>query len=285
VQSTTTPDSSPVAKWRIFIRTPLLILWTLFCVALFFIARLFQYKNWLKIPMLYHRGACRILSINVTISGKLSTKKPTLFVSSHVSYLDIIVMGGHVPGYFIAKSEVANWPVLGPMSKLQNTLFIERRGKHAKGQVQQMQDHLKQGGNLILFPEGTSTDGEHVEPFKSSLFHAAELDDPEVTIQPITVAYKTYRHQPMTRFLRDHYAWYADMPFGAHFVNVLGLANAQVELILHPTVKIADFESRKACARHCETVVSEGLLRVLPPLADNLQEPQDDDPNVSEPST
>ena len=261
-----TPQRSPIASWRLLYRVPLLILWLLFSVITIRIAQLIGYPKWLSMAMRCHRGSSRIFGFNINISGQLSDHMPTLFVSNHISYLDILAMGGYIPGYFIAKSEVASWPVFGFLSKVQNTLFIERRGKHAKSQVKTMQDHLRHGGNLILYPEGTSTDGFHVEPFKSSLFQAAELDTPEpiVMIQPITIAYTHYRQQPMDQQQRDHYAWYGDMPFASHFIRALSSAEVRIELMFHPPVKVTDFESRKACAQHCQQQVTTGLTQALP---------------------
>ena len=263
---TSEPRVSPVATWRILLRAPLLILWLLLSVISVFLGQVIGYKNWLKLAMLSHRGTSRIFGFKVNVSGQVCPHKPTLFVSNHISYLDILVMGGYIPGYFIAKSEVASWPVFGFLSKAQNTLFIERRGKHARSQVKTMRDHLAESRNLILYPEGTSTDGFHVEPFKSSLFQAAELepDQPKVMIQPLTIAYTRHRGQPMDQWMRDHYAWYGDMPFASHMFKALGSVGVEVELIFHPPVSVADFESRKECARYCGQAVTDGLAQALP---------------------
>jgi len=119
---------------------------------------------------------------------------------------------------------------------------------------------------LILFPEGTSTDGTYVEPFKSSLFHAAEIAE-EVLIQPITIAYLTHRGQPMEKSIRDYFAWYAEMPFASHFFKMAGMRAAQTKLIFHTPVKLTDFESRKACAEHCQRKVSSALSQALSHLS------------------
>ena len=122
---------------------------------------------------------------------------------------------------------------------------------------------MNRGASLILFPEGTSTDGEHVQPFKSSLLQSVELSEKEVFIQPVTLAYTHYKGQPMCRQRRDQYAWYATMPFASHFFNALGLAKADVELVFHEPVKLSDFENRKACAVACQKNVAAGLDKSL----------------------
>jgi len=153
--------------------------------------------------------------------------------------------------------------VLGWLAKAQNTLFFERNSKKVRGQMAVMSDHFNREGNLILFPEGTSTDGEHVQPFKSSLLQSVELSEKEVMIQPITLAYTKYNNQPMCRQRRDQYAWYATMPFASHFFNALGLAKSDVEIIFHEPVTLSEFENRKACAADCQQRVATGLQGAL----------------------
>lgn len=260
----------------IMLRIPLLVLWIIILPVPALIIRLIRPTAKLsteKLPMLFHRGLCRIFGLRLHVEGKLCEERPTLYISNHVSYLDIFLLGSIVPGYFIAKSEVSGWPLLGKLAKLQNTLFIERNGRHARAQVDILQKQLISGNNLILFPEGTSTDGIHVEPFKSSLFHAAESNpDIGIQIQPITLAYTNHKGQPMPQSIRDYYAWYADMPFLPHFVQALGMRSADVELILHAPVKIQAYESRKACAEDCWSTINKALVeRIKPNLTESVK--------------
>ena len=191
-----------------------------------------------------------------------------MFVSNHISYLDVFVLGD-IPAYFIAKAEVANWPVLGKFAKYQNTLFIERKVGKAKQAMEVMQRHLQSLNNLILFPEGTSTDGMHVETFKSSLFEAANLvnkesvEEVKVAIQPISLAYTHQGGQKMNRIMLDHYAWYAKMPFAPHFVKLFPLKSVEIKVHLHPVCYLEQFETRKECAEHCQNLVSMKLNEFL----------------------
>ena len=204
-----------------------------------------------KIPRAFHRGLCRIFGIRVEHHGQLARHRPMLYVGNHISYLDIFVLGGVIPGYFIAKSDVADWPVLGSLARLQNTLFFERNSKRAAEQIEIMREHLRSGGNLILFPEGTSTYGTSVEPFKSSLFKAAEMDDTQVLIQPFTVSYTHCNGEPMSAEYRDYFAWYDVTPFAGHFLNALGAPTVRAQISYAEPVSVTDFASRKECARHC----------------------------------
>ncbi len=263
--------AKPVASLpRTLVGVVTLGLWCVFMPAVFYLARLLRYRKLQKIPMLFHRGCCRIIGLKVNVSGAMCSARPTLFVCNHISYLDVFILGGIVPGSFIAKAEVAGWPVFGALAKIQNTLFFERHGGKVVGQLAVMRQHFDGRGNLILFPEGTSTPGTYVEPFKSSLFSGAEQARQRVRIQPLTVAYTRYQGRVMNTAERDCFAWYATMPFVSHLVTVLGLQPVQVELIFHATVELDEFASRKECAHYCHTVVAEGLRAAN--NEDNLQE-------------
>jgi len=258
-----TPEKSPSRKWRSILFLVLLALWIVFMVIVHGFARLIAPKKTENLFKVFHKGCCWLFSLRCSIHGKMHTGRPTLFLSNHVSYLDVFILGGEIPGYFIAKSEVANWPILGPLAKIQNTLFFERKGVRIREQLKVMASHFNQQGNLILFPEGTSTDGERVEPFKSSLLQSVEMADADVIIQPVSIVYANYQGEPMNRNIRDHYAWYATMPFAPHFFSALGMGRASVELIFHAPVSIKDFETRKDCATHCFEEVSSGLKTAI----------------------
>lgn len=211
----------------------------------------------------FHSGCCKIFKLNCRMIGEPSTQRPALFLSNHISYLDIFILGRCIPGHFIAKSDVANWPVLGPLAKVQNTLFFERKGRKINAQLSVMYKHFDEGGNLILFPEGTSTEGTHVEPFKSSLLSALESSSTPVTIQPITIAYTHYDQKPIQQCERDAFAWYGEMPFASHFFKALGMKQCRVVVEFHEVVSLEDFDCRKRCAEYCQRQVAEGLERIL----------------------
>lgn len=252
-------QASFVQKLRTTYKSILLVLWIIIMLLAYAVCKLLVPKRMSAFYNIFHHICCIIFSMRVTVEGEMSQEEPTLFLSNHISYLDIFVLGAKLPGYFIAKSEVANWPILGQLAKMQNTLFFERKGNKIRSQLSIMSNHFDQVKNLILFPEGTSTEGEHVEPFKSSLLQSVEQAGKAVTIQPVTIAYTHYDGLLMNKRTRDQYAWYAKMPFGSHFFNALGLYDSQVKIIFHPVVRLSDFETRKDCAMHCWKEVSNGL--------------------------
>ncbi len=185
-----------------------------------------------------------------------------LFVSNHCSYSDVMVLGSVIMGSFVAKAEVARWPVFGFLAKLQDTVFVERTGIRAREQRDGMIQRLAAGDNLILFPEGTSDDGNRVLPFKSALFSVAQhpLENGDtVKIQPVSIAYTQLDGMPTGRALKPYLAWYGDMELASHLWELAGLGMITVEVIFHTPVAMSAFGSRKALAAHCHETVSAGV--------------------------
>ena len=240
-------------------------LWIFVMLVAFYLTKIVKSSAHTNVPHLFHRGACIILGLRATFSGVESDITPTLYVSNHVSYLDILVLG-RIKAFYIAKSEVASWPVLGTLARFQNTLFIERKAGRAKHQLDVMRDHLQNGRNLILFPEGTSTNGTVVETFKSSLFASASPQDEDsykVAVQPISITYTHHVGQKMDQAMRDYYAWYATMPFGSHFLALLALKNVDVKVHFHPVTYVDNFENRKECSDYCQRIVAEKISEFI----------------------
>ena len=218
-----------------------------------------------RLPLVYHRGVCRILGIKVATYGKQSAARPALFACNHTSYLDIVVLGSLIEGSFVAKAEVRGWPLFGWLARLQRTVFVERRISRTKEQSAAMRRRLETGERLILFPEGTSSDGNRVLPFKSTFFALAEdaVRGEWLTVQPVSIAYTKLDDMPMGRFYRPYYAWYGDMDLAAHLWTMMGLGRATVEVEYHEPVTIERFGSRKALAAHCQAAVARGVATAL----------------------
>ncbi len=214
-----------------------------------------------RIPMLYHRACCRIMGLDVSVSGTLNTRRPTLFISNHSSYLDIIVLAALVPGCFVAKSEVAGWPFFGLLAKLQRTVFVDRRARNVGEHQDQIRDRLVAGDNLILFPEGTSSDGNRTLPFKSALFATAggTIGDRPITVQPVSITCTSLDDMPIGRRFRPFYSWYGDMDLLPHLWGMAGLGRMTVAVRFHPTTTLPEAGSRKALAAHCWKVVAQSV--------------------------
>lgn len=228
---------------------------------------------------LWHRGCLRILGIRVAVRGGPIGHGAGLLVANHVSYLDILVLGSLVRGSFISKADVRDWPVFGFLAKQQRTVFIERKRNHARRQRRELEDRLRAPDRLILFPEGTTSDGQRTLAFKTSLFDLATIeaeDGRPVPVQPVSIAYTQLDGIPLGRWLRPFYAWYGDMELGPHLLQWLGLGRLEVEVTFHQPVRLSQFESRKHLAGYCERAVADGLssalcgrerVRALPPAA------------------
>ncbi len=215
------------------------------------------------------RTLCRTAGLRLKVSGVPRNEGPTLFVSNHCSYLDIPVVAREADATFVAKSEVARWPLFGQAARLTGTVFIQRVGAEAKAQGQQLLARLGRGENLMLFAEGTSTDGEGVAPFKSSLFGIAERVPPEVDlrIQPVSITYaRALDGTPLTGPRRELYCWYGDATMLPHLWRMLSLEGAEVEVrFLEPVAP--DGLDRKALARRTQAAVAGSVAAVNAELA------------------
>jgi len=215
-----------------------------------------------RFPRAYHRLMCRVLGVRLVRRGTISAHRPTLFVSNHTSYLDIEIMGAAIEGSFVSKAEVSRWPIFGWLAKLQRTVFVERADRAgAARQRDEIRRRLDDGDNLILFPEGTSGDGIHLLPFKSTLFAAAE--DERVVVQPVSVVYRLLDGIPLGRFYRPFFAWYGDMTMPPHLWKMLGLGQLTVAMTFHEPVRLKDFGSRKLLSEHCARVIADGMGAAL----------------------
>lgn len=220
-----------------------------------------------RIPHVYHRLVCRLFGIRVTVLGTPAAKGHILFVSNHCSWLDIPVLSAVAPLSFVAKQEVADWPFFGLLAKLQRSLFItrERRGEVGRHR-DAIRARLEAGDNLVLFPEGTSSDGNRVLPFKTALFAAAEASEGQgapPVVQPVSVAYVGRCGVPMERAERPFVAWYGDMDLAPHLWDMVRRGPVEAVVILHPPLRPEATRSRKDMAAAAQTLVAEGVARAL----------------------
>ena len=217
------------------------------------------------LPRWYHRQCCRLLGIRVERRGRQSRDRPTLYVANHSSYLDIPVLGSLVAGSFVAKAEVAQWFLYGLLAKMQRTVFVQRRIRRTAEQRDALSERLEEGDCLILFPEGTSDDGNRVLPFKSALLSVAESrpDARPLTVQPVSVTYARLDGLPLGRHLRPLFTWFGDMEMAPHMWRLAGIGRLTVVVRFHPVVTLDDFGTRKALADHCHAQVAQGMAQAL----------------------
>lgn len=214
---------------------------------------------------LFWRGVLRLANIRVKVYGRVSPLRPLLFVSNHVSYLDIPVLGSLLPGAFVAKAEIAKWPGLGLVAKLGRAVFVERKRTQAARQTEELGRRLGRGVPLILFPEGTSDDGNRVYPFKSTLFAIAEeeVEGQPVMVQPVAIAYTRCFGVPIGYVWRHFFAWYGDMDLAPHLWEVLRMGRLTVEVSFLEPRTLSALGSRKAAAEYCHRTVRAAVARSL----------------------
>ena len=249
--------STTLRLWRI----ALYLAWTLSLMPVQLLG-LALHQPWVAtFPRFYHRRCCRILGLRVRTIGRPADARPVLFASNHVSYLDITVLGSLLPASFVAKSEVAGWPLFGQLAKLQRSVFVDRRARTTALQRDNIAARLAAKDALILFPEGTSGDGNRPRPFKSALFSVA--DSPSVTVQPVSIAYTRLDGVPLGRVMRPLVAWYGSMAMAPHLWTLLGLGTIEAVVEFHPPTTLAACGSRKKLANYCLERVAGGVASAL----------------------
>lgn len=216
-----------------------------------------------SLPYFYHRTVAWLLRVQVRKVGEPSAAAPTLFVSNHISWLDIVVLSAAMPNVsFIAKQEVATWPFFGTLARLQRTVFVEREKRHRTAEHRdEMIERLSNGDSLILFPEGTSSDGLRIHNFKSAFFAAAErpIGNKQLTVQPVSLGYARLNYMPVGRRWMPLFAWVGDEDLVPHLWRFLKAGPCEAVVEFHQPATIDQFNSRKGLAAWCHQRVLEGL--------------------------
>lgn len=218
-------------------------------------------------PVIFHRYVCRVLNVRVNVVGARAEERPLILLANHCSWLDIPVIGTLGPQSFIAKREVRDWPALGFLATLQRTIFIDRDRRSQTGKdTQEIASRLTGGDPVVLFGEGTSSDGNRTLPFKSALVGAAESvagEKDDVWLQPVAIAYTHVNGMPMGRQHRPIAAWYGDDDLVPHLTGVLKAGPIDVDLVLGTPIHVGRAGGRKKATRLVEARVREMLGAAL----------------------
>ena len=229
-----------------------------------------------RFPNWYHRNVCRILGIRLDVTGNVESGAAVLLVCNHTSWLDIPVLSALAPVSFVAKREVRGWPFVSALARLQRSVFVDRTRRQAAGQsASEITERLASGDTIVLFPEGTSSDGTSVLPFKSSLFGAVTGSDAPrgspVLVQTVAVVYTHLHGVPLGRALRPTIGWYGDMEMTSHAWGLLKSGPVTATIRVGPPVPLHDYADRKDLALRTERRIRKdvlAILRGLPPDAD-----------------
>ncbi|MEP1205747.1 MAG: lysophospholipid acyltransferase family protein [Rhizobiaceae bacterium] len=208
-----------------------------------------------QVPALFHKLLLKIFGIRLHLEGRLIEDRPLLLVANHVSWLDIAVFGAIAPLSFIAKSEMSTWPIFGSLAKLQRTVFVRREDRrNSHQQANEIADRLTAREVMVLFPEGTTTDGNRLEPFKTSLFEAAKIalkKSPVETavVQPAAIEYTHLHGLPLGRAKRPHVAWPGELDLPESFVPLVKAGALDVTIRLGDPIIMTETCNRKTIAR------------------------------------
>jgi 1-acyl-sn-glycerol-3-phosphate acyltransferase len=222
--------------------------------------------GWGFIASNYYRVLCALLRIRVRVVGNPVRDRAVLFVSNHVSWVDIVVIGSITPVAFVAKREVASWPLVGVTAKMQRTVFVDRGRRHQTGDaVSEIAKRVASGTSVVLFAEGTSSDGNRVLPFRSALLGAIEDQSGggSILMQPMAITYVGQHGLPMGRQHRPLVAWYGDLDFMPH-IKAFIERGAVDALVTYGDPVPADRDmDRKAMSKRLEGTVRELLVTAL----------------------
>lgn len=213
------------------------------------------------VPMIWHRIACWTIGLKIRKIGTLCDHRPIMIAANHASWLDIVILGAAAPVSFIAKSDVASWPIFGQLAYLQRTIFVDRTRRQNTGdKVTEIAARMKSGDIIVLFPEGTTSDGNYILSFKSALFGAVQKaqDDFEahaIIVQPVAIVYQSAHGLPLGRANRDLLSWPGDTELLPHLKNVILEGSIGVDVIFTEPIVFHESMARSAIAKQCEEAV------------------------------
>jgi 1-acyl-sn-glycerol-3-phosphate acyltransferase len=204
----------PLVAVLFFTITPLLIFFQ-------WVLRKLNAPGWGTLGVRYYSALCTALRIRVRVVGEPVRDRAVLFVSNHVSWADILVIGSIAPIAYVSKSEIGNWPLVGTAAKSQRTIFVDRSRRQQTGDaIADIVDRLSNGTSVVLFAEGTSRDRNRALPFRSALLgavrEAGARSEHGILVQPMSICYTGLNGIPMGRQHRPTVAWYGDLDFMPH---------------------------------------------------------------------
>lgn len=255
------PAKSPLDGVRGALRLLAFAAVTAGLLPVFFIARALGGRRDRRIAALWCGISLRLCGLSLKQIGAPMGQGGAI-LANHGSWIDILAIGAAAPVHFVAKAEVAGWPLFGWIGKISNTVFIERRRTEAKAQERHLAERARGGDLLCIFPEGTSTDGLRVLPFKSSIFAMffADRAQPPFGAQAVTVHYAPGAPGLAVNF----YGWWGKMGLFGHLWNVVCLSRQGVAtVIFHPPLDVASFDDRKALAAEAQAQVSAGMAEAM----------------------
>lgn len=242
-------------RFRAVRRIATILVWTLLAIPIQALLMALPGRGNIAFGRFYWRTVAWLMGLRIRVVGTPAKGPATLFVSNHSSWLDIVVLGSALDACFVAKREVGEWPVINIVAKLGRTVFVSRSRTQTKGEAGVIRERLGQGDNIILFPEGTTSDGGRVLPFRSAFLSVA---DHARIVQPVSVVFDRLGGLPACRRDRPLFAWYGDMEIGSHFWRLARRSKTRATVVLHAPLDPAHYQDRKLLTAACAEVVGEG---------------------------
>ncbi len=209
-------------------------------------------------PRLYYGFLCKLFGLKVIVDGEIERGPNIVYAGNHLSYLDIEVLGSILTGSFVAKKDVESWPFFGLMAKMQRTAFISRNPNHAAKETDAIRERLQEGLPLIVFPEGTSSIGKEIYPFKTSFFQI--FLNQNIKIQPFTLNILSVDGKTAdSDEVRDLYAWHGDMTLLPHLWRFAKSKGAVVKVVFQKPIAAVCYQDRKELSAICHDAVVKGL--------------------------
>lgn len=274
-------------------RIAVLLGWTLVAIPIQAAMIALPGRGKIRFARLYWATMTRLLGLRVRVldrgapagsgeGGRAPPRRRVIYVSNHSSWLDILVLGGQLEACFVSKAEVASWPVIGMVARLGRTVFVSRGRSAAGREERDMSARLASGDDLILFPEGTSSDGSRVLSFHSTFFALARprrAGAPDVSldggvldggaqaamlpiVQPVSLVYDRLAYLPVGRSARTMFSWFGGMDLARHVWRLAQWRGLRATLLFHPPIDPAAYPTRKALSAATWAAVSGGADRL-----------------------
>ncbi|MEA2861950.1 MAG: lyso-ornithine lipid O-acyltransferase, partial [Methylobacteriaceae bacterium] len=216
-----------------------------------------------RLPLFFCRMTCRLFGIRPRFHGRIAGPAPRMIVPNHVSWTDVLVLGcRQAPLRFVAKSEVACWPLFGAIARLTGTIFVERQRRRSILRVNAaLVERLQAGEDVVIFAEATTTDGNRLKRFNAPHFAAAKdflRACPEAThvdIAPVAITYSRRHGLPLGRLGRAQVAWYGDTELIPHLWDLVTRRGVDCDVTYGAPLHFERTSNRKAVARQTEAAV------------------------------
>ena len=250
--------------WRVVIRLILMVLFSALALPMGFLLRAIGLElHALKLCMYLSKGLAWAAGLRVIVRGEMSGDRPLLLVSNHISYLDILALSSSAPLTFTPKSEIRNWPIVNWLCLMGGCVFVDRRRSQTKENLANLHQGLDAGKPLLLFAEGSTGNGKHLLPIRSSYFQLAETFDQPLTIQPILIRYERIHNLPVDEISRHRIAWVGDDDLLPHVISLFQMGPVTVSVNFLSEIDVSDCNGRKDIAAKCDQILSDAANNLL----------------------